>query len=443
MATTSTPLRKAQAAVLGTMVALVALIALAMALDHGEAEDWGVRWERPASISIDGVGTGGEDEALLVTLHLWDAQGRATEWDGTLEVELADEDLTIVHWASMHVGAGEFTTTRTGDVVDTRYVLRVPYAALDHVTPRMMGRPGTDVSVRASFTFADQNLTAERWWWPSPASLVVQDVSVDEGLGCVLVDLVLLDGDGWSTKRSGELRLSIEDSEGFVMHDRTTPVLAGEFNLFAFWGTGWTWYGTWVDFADIRPSTDRLENGSEGVPGRLMRVTAWFACEVGRLGPVGVEGCATVVRIPDALLLPNGAPIPRVETGQVGLAGRQHDFDASGTTDDAPVRGLRYEWSWGDGSRAETTHGPYASHTFPRAGSFLVELRVTDAEGASASVNVSVRVLRDPRVGPGELGDLGQGGLAQGASLADVIEGLTALPTGPSRRPGAMDAPFA
>jgi hypothetical protein len=405
MARPPTSLWKVQAALVGTMVALTAGIGLAVVMGPGEPEDWGIHWERPASMTIDSVTTDAGGEALAISVHLWDGQGHATEWGGTLEVELADEDLAQVHWASLHVGAGDFTTTRSGDVVDTRYVLLVPLTALAHVTARMLDRPSTDVSVRAAFTFEDQTLAAERWWWPAPASLVVQDVEVDPELECVLVDLVLLDGTGWSTKRSGELRLAIEDSRGTVMYDRTVPVLAGEFNLFAFWGTGWTWYGTWVDFADIGRSNDRLENGSEGVPGRLMRVTAWFACDGASLGPAGADGCATVARIPDALLLPNAPPVPSLETGQLGLAGRQHDFDASLTADDTGPRGLRYEWSWGDGSRTEATDGPYASHTFPRAGSFLVVLRVTDVEGASASVNASVRVLRDPIHAPGDAGD--------------------------------------
>ncbi len=415
------PLLKARAALLGTMVALVALIGLAMMLDPGEPDDWGIAWERPTSMSIDSVETDEEADGFAITLHLWDAQGRATEWDGTLEVELADEDCLKVHWTSMHVGADDFTTTRRGDVVDTCHILRVPFEALDHVTPRMMDHAGTDISVRASFTFADQTLTAERWWWPPPASLVVEDVSVDEELACVFVDLVLLDDAGWSTKRGGTLRLAVEDSTGLVMHDRTSPVAAGEFNLFAFWDTGWVWYGTWVDFADIRRSSDRREEGPDNGSGRRMRVTAWFAYEGGVLGQEDATGCATVVRIPDALLLPNGAPRPSMETVQVGLAGRQHDFDASGTTDDTGVRGLRYEWSWGDGSLRECTDGPYANHTFTRAGSFLVELRVTDIEGATALVNASVKVLRDPRLDSGDLQNNEPGDLVDGSYLFAVI----------------------
>ena len=407
----SKPLRKAQAALVGAMVVLVALIASARAMGPGEPEDWGVRWERPASMTVDGVAADGE--GLVVGFHLWDAQSRATEWGGALELELLDEDLEQAYWASLRVGARDFTTTRSGDVVDTRYVLEVPLAAMDHVTSRMLDQPSTDVPVRASFTFEDQTLSAERLWWDAPASLVVQDVQVDEDLSCVLVDLVLLDADGWSTKRGGELRLAIEDSRGAVMYDRTTTALASEFNQLTFWGMGWAWYGTWVDFEDMARSNDRVENGSEGVPGRLMRVTAWFSCDGASLGPAGTEGCATVARIPDALLLPNAPPVPSLETGGVDLAGRQHDFDASLTTDDTGPRGLRYEWSWGDGSRTETTDGPYASHTFPRAGSFLVVLRVTDAEGVSAAANASVRVLRDPLPGPDGPRDSATGWLAE------------------------------
>src|SRR4030042_2983600 len=103
---------KVQAALVGTMVLLVALDAVAMARGPGEPEDWGVRWERPASMSIDGAETVEGGDGFTITMHLWDAQGRETEWGGALDVELADEDNARVYRASTRVGARDFTTTR-------------------------------------------------------------------------------------------------------------------------------------------------------------------------------------------------------------------------------------------------------------------------------------------------------------------------------------------
>ena len=399
MSRPSNRVRRPRAALLGVIVSLVVGILIAAALDPGTPDDWGVVWQRPAELRVDNVELDVDGGAFIITLHLWDAAGRATEWGGVLTLQLADEDNIEVYRGAVAVRSEDFTTTRSGDVVDTCYRLRVPISELDHVTSRILDRPATDLSVRATFTTGGQTIAAEIRWWPEPASVSIVGVEVDEELEMVFVDVVLLDERGLTTKWSGDLRLAIEDSTGFRMYDGTSRIRAGEFNVFAFAGTGFAWYPTWVEFGDIKPSRDRLENASGNGTGRRMTVHAWF-CHDGAWAGERADGGATPQRIPDALLLQNEPPRPRLDATPWGLSGRQKSFDASGTSDDLGPAGLRYEWSWGDGSVRELTYRPYANHTFARAGTYTVELRVTDVEGASASANLTVDVLRDPRVDP-------------------------------------------
>ena len=411
MSRPSNRVRRAQAALLGVMVSLIVGILLAMALDKGPPDDWGVDWHRPAGMRVDNVELDAAGEAFIVTLHLWDEAGRATEWGGALTLQLADENDIEVYSGARAVRAEDFTTTRTGDVVDTCYILRVPFSAMEHVTPRMIARPATELSIKATFTTDGRTLTSLIRWWLEPTSISVARVAVDEELEMVFVDVVLLDERGWSTKRNGELGLNIVDSTGYEMYVGSAPIEASEFNLFAFAGTGWAWYPTWVEYKDMRPSKDRLEAADGNGSGRCMTVHAWFRFDGSMVEERADGGTAPAPpqRIPDALLLGNEPPRPRLDATPWGLAGRQKSFDASGTSDDLGSAGLWYEWSWGDGSIRELTDLPYANHTFARAGTYTVELRVTDVEGASASVNVTVDVLRDPRLDPRDVRDHGPG----------------------------------
>jgi len=420
MSRPSKSFRRVQAALLGASACLVVAILVAMSLDPGTPDDWGVEWQRPVEMTVDGVEVDSDSAAFVVALHLWDQQGRATEWDGVVTLQLADEESVEVYSGELAVRAADFTTTRTGDLVDTVYLMRVPFSDIDRVTPRMAARPGTDLSVRATFTTGGETIAAEVRWWLEPVSVRVTSVAVFEDLGGVLVNVVLLDGNNWSTKRTGELRLVIEDSTGFVMYDRSERIVAGDFNELAFWDTGWLWYPSWVYFKDMRKSKDRLEGADGNGPGRCMTVHAWFSRGGVRVGEAGASPVATV-RIPDALLMANEPPVPSLDAARWGLTGRQQSFDASGTADDLGTAGLTYEWSWGDGSLREVTDRPFANHTFAREGTYTVGLRVTDREGASSTVNSTVDVIRLPWTGPWDGWDDREGARSGGSDLMPDI----------------------
>lgn len=55
---------------------------------------------------------------------------------------------------------------------------------------------------------------------------------------------------------------------------------------------------------------------------------------------------------------------------------------------------LAFAWDFGDGSDPE--HGVTATHTYASAGTFVAELRVTDAQGSVATAGVTITVTPEP-----------------------------------------------
>ena len=67
------------------------------------------------------------------------------------------------------------------------------------------------------------------------------------------------------------------------------------------------------------------------------------------------------------------------------------DFDAS-TSSDPEEHDLSYAWDFGDGTTGE---GVQITHSFEQAGTFEVELTVTDSYGGSATESTSIEVLEE------------------------------------------------
>jgi hypothetical protein len=385
---------------------MVAIVAVALSA-HDASDDWGVVWSSPASMSLDSIDLDESGEGLDLVFHLADDRGLATEWRGALAVQMTDENFDPVYEMVFQVRAGDFTTINIDGVVDTYYVLNIPFEHMSHVTERMVADPSTEMSVRATFTFGQQTLTTERFWWPAPTYVKVESFYVDEENGWLLYDVFLMDETWRSAKWAGDLRIIIHDSNGAEMFNRSHHIIPAEFNMISWGDTGWAWYAGWVLFEDIRLSMDRMEDKGDNESGCWMRVLAEFRYEGAHLvqEPEGITAVKNTHAIPDGLLKPNEAPQVRLTADRYGLTGREHSFDATGTRDDMGTNGLRYEWSWGDGTLSETTHDPLTLHTFARAGSFNVQLRVIDIEGASTVVDMDVEVLQDPRIDPDDIGE--------------------------------------
>jgi hypothetical protein len=400
-------LRTAQAVTLAVAaIMMVAIVAVALSA-HDASDDWGVVWSEPASMSLDSIDTDESGEGLDLVFHLADAKGLSTEWGGALSLVLTDENFQPVYERVVHVRARDFTTVNVDGTVDTFYVLHVPFEHMSHVTEDMVTSPSTQVSVLATFTYGQQTLRAERFWWHPPTYVKVETFYVVEDEGWILYDVFLFDEMWRPAKWAGDLRIIVHDSTGAEMYNDTEAISPADFNMFSWGDTGWAWYRGWVLFEDVHPSMDRIEEEGDNGSGRWMRVIAEFRYEGVHLvqDPEGYTAVKNTLTIPDGLLKENTPPSVRLTADRWGLTGREQSFDASGTRDDMGTEGLLYEWSWGDGTLTEVTDEPVMSHTFTRAGSFRVNLRVVDIEGAHSDVEVDVQVLQDPRVDPSDIGE--------------------------------------
>jgi len=91
---------------------------------------------------------------------------------------------------------------------------------------------------------------------------------------------------------------------------------------------------------------------------------------------------------------PNGVLNPRfIVTPTTVTTYRAATFDASGTSDELGVCGVRctYAWDFGDGSSGS---GMVTSHEFRSANTFTVRLTVVDDRGASATTSLPVTVTQ-------------------------------------------------
>ncbi|MGS0525490.1 PKD domain-containing protein [Zobellia nedashkovskayae] len=84
----------------------------------------------------------------------------------------------------------------------------------------------------------------------------------------------------------------------------------------------------------------------------------------------------------------NTAPVAKISSNKTsGTVALAVAFTGSGSTDDTGVTG--YSWDFKDGNGSDQSD---ASHTFETAGTYAVELTVTDAEGLTNTETVSITV---------------------------------------------------
>ena len=93
---------------------------------------------------------------------------------------------------------------------------------------------------------------------------------------------------------------------------------------------------------------------------------------------------------------PNLPPVSDPNGPYMGIEGQPVSFDGSGSYDpDGTI--VSYDWNFGDGN---TGSGVSPSHTYAAAGSYIVNLTVTDDDGASDTATTTA-VIDTPPVGGG------------------------------------------
>jgi chitodextrinase len=94
-----------------------------------------------------------------------------------------------------------------------------------------------------------------------------------------------------------------------------------------------------------------------------------------------------------AVLLTACLPIPNFEvTPSPAVAGTELTFDASGSVvSTTPTGNVAVGWQWKFGDD-QTAKGKVVKHTYAKAGTYTVELTVTDGAGRVASTKESLEV---------------------------------------------------
>ncbi|TVS16191.1 MAG: PKD domain-containing protein [Gammaproteobacteria bacterium] len=141
------------------------------------------------------------------------------------------------------------------------------------------------------------------------------------------------------------------------------------------------------DFGDGTSSTGFTASHQYAAPGDYA-VVLTVTSSTGRMA-LSQPTTITVVEAGDALppsanvaADPLSGPIPLTVT-----------FDASGSSAFGAAMLTAFDWDFGDGS---TDSGSAVTHTFTEAGSYEVQLVVTDSEGLSATSSVTISALAGP-----------------------------------------------
>jgi len=191
-----------------------------------------------------------------------------------------------------------------------------------------------------------------------------------------------------------QLRLIAVDSKDFTMLNKTFNIKAKDFKSTTSNNVIDTQYDMAVPFADFARSKDRVAGLFTG---KQMTIYAWI-----EYGGVTFKQSPThlimnTVEIPAGLLVPNEAPKADLVGYTTGFVGQSLTYNASGSSDDTGFKNLSFKWAWGDGRTTVFLAKAVESHTYNAAGTYTLNMTVTDPEGANDTKSLTVAIA-DPLV---------------------------------------------
>jgi hypothetical protein len=211
--------------------------------------------------------------------------------------------------------------------------------------------------------------------WENPTQMVIGDFSADDTNEWVVVNITLGDKSDLVTQADGTLRVAIFDDNDVEMLNKTWEIKKDDFAEWEILSVTSTAYELHIPYADITKSDDR---------GGTMYAMAWFTWKEETFTATWHFGWMMDPDIPDALLLPNNAPVAAVTGPTTGFTEVDIGFDATGSTDaEDSLEDLTFEWDWGDG---ETSFWLFAeatmTHAYEEPGTYTITVNVSDTEDA-------------------------------------------------------------
>jgi cytochrome c len=136
------------------------------------------------------------------------------------------------------------------------------------------------------------------------------------------------------------------------------------------------------DFGDGKRSFERSPQHTYTEPGTYTATVS----AADRDGNVGTDEVEITV---------SGNQSPAVEASsdvESGSAPLRVRLSATGSDPDGPARALEYEWDFGDGG---TAYGRNAAHTYREPGTYVAQVTVTDAQGATGTDEVQITATNE------------------------------------------------
>jgi len=226
--------------------------------------------------------------------------------------------------------------------------------------------------------------------WDKPTQVRVEKVMPDTVGQKVNITLKLFDVKDQVSEWDVQLRLIAVDSDDFSMLNRTYDIKAKDFKSSTTNNVVDTKYEMSVPFVEFTKSKDRV--AGLFMTGKQMTIFAWITYGGSTYKQSPTHSITNTVGIPTGLLVPNEAPRADLVGYTTGFVGQSLKYNASASNDDTGFDNLSFEWEWGDGRTTTFLADSVESHTYREAGTFKVNVTVSDPEGANDTKSLTVTI---------------------------------------------------